>query len=141
MNLLILGRGKTGSQVADLARERRHHVQVLAGADNAKAGALSPDFLAPFDAVIDFTTPAAVVGNIEACIRAGKSIVIGTTGWYDQLPRLRELALAANVGLLYGPTFSIGVNLFSSSGQAPGAAVNFHYSGQIFERHHAQKKD
>ena len=141
MNLLILGRGKTGSLVADVARERRHHVQVLCGADNGDASALSSTFLAPFNAVIDFTTPAAVVGNAEACIRARKSIVIGTTGWHDQLPRLRELALAANTGLLYGSNFSIGVNLFFEVVQAAAAAVNFDYSGQIFERHHAQKKD
>ena len=141
MQLLILGRGKTGSQIADMARERRHHVEVLCGADNANACALTPAFLAPFNAVIDFTTPAAVVANAEACIRVRKSIVIGTTGWYDHLPRLRELALAANSGLLYGSNFSIGVNLFFEIVQAAAAAVNFDYSGQIFERHHAQKKD
>jgi len=141
MKLLILGRGKTGSLVADVARERRHHVQVLGGADNSNASALSPDFLAPFNAVIDFTTPAAVVANVEACMRAQKSIVIGTTGWYEQLPRLRDLALSANTGLLYASNFSIGVNLFFEIVQAAAAAVNFDYSGQIFERHHAQKKD
>ncbi len=141
MNLLILGRGKTGSLVADLARERRHHLQVLGGADNAAACSLTLEFLAPFNAVIDFTTPTAVVGNIEACIRARKSIVIGTTGWYDQLPRLRELVLAAKTGLLYGSNFSIGVNLFFEIVQSASAAMNFDYSGQIFERHHAQKKD
>lgn len=141
MNLLILGRGKTGSQIADMARERRHHVDVLCGADNANASALTPAFLAPFNSVIDFTTPAAVVANAEACIRAHKNIVIGTTGWYDHLPRLRELALAANTGLLYGSNFSIGVNLFFEIVQTAAAATNFDYSGQIFERHHAQKKD
>ncbi|MGC2247009.1 MAG: 4-hydroxy-tetrahydrodipicolinate reductase, partial [Terriglobales bacterium] len=117
------------------------HVQVLVGADNANACSLTSDFLAPFNAVIDFTTPAAAVGNIEACIRARKNIVIGTTGWYDQLPRLRELVLAANTGLLYGSNFSIGVNLFFEIVHAASAAMNFEYSGQIFERHHAQKKD
>ncbi|MGA9640523.1 MAG: dihydrodipicolinate reductase C-terminal domain-containing protein [Terriglobales bacterium] len=141
MQLLILGRGKTGSLVAEVARERRHHVQVLGGADNVNACALTPGFLAPFNAVIDFTTPAAVVGNAEACIRARKCIVIGTTGWYGELPRLSELALAANAGLLYGSNFSIGVNLFFEIVQASAAAMNFDYSGQIFERHHAQKKD
>jgi 4-hydroxy-tetrahydrodipicolinate reductase len=141
MQLLILGRGKTGSLVADLAHERRHHVQVLATPDNTDARALTRDFLAPFNAVIDFTTPAAVVANAEACIRARKCIVIGTTGWYDQLPRLRELALAANTGLLYGSNFSIGVNLFFEIAQTAAAAMNFDYSGQLFERHHAQKKD
>ena len=141
MNLLILGRGKTGSQVAELARERRHHVQVLSGADNANSCALSSSFLAPFNAVIDFTTPTAVVGNAEACIRAQKSLVIGTTGWYEHLPRLRELALAAKTGVLFGSNFSIGVNLFFEVVRAAAAAANFDYSGQIFERHHAEKKD
>lgn len=141
MQLLILGRGKTGSLVAEIARERRHHVQVLSGADNANARALTPDLLAPFNAVIDFTTPSAVVANAEACIRGRKSVVIGTTGWYDQLPRLRELALAANTGFLYGSNFSIGVNLFFEIVQTAGAACQFDYSGQIFERHHSQKKD
>jgi 4-hydroxy-tetrahydrodipicolinate reductase len=141
MNLLILGRGKTGSQVVELSRERRHHVQVLSGGDNADARSLTPAFLAPFNAVIDFTTPTAVVGNIEACIRGRKSVVVGTTGWYDHLPRLREEAIAANTGLLYGSNFSIGVNLFFEIVQSAAAAMNFDYSGQIFERHHAQKKD
>ncbi|MGA9352346.1 MAG: 4-hydroxy-tetrahydrodipicolinate reductase [Terriglobales bacterium] len=141
MKLLILGRGKTGSLVAEVAHERRHQVQVLCGADNPNASALTPEVLAPFNAVIDFTTPSAAVGNIEACLRARKSMVVGTTGWYEQLPRLRELALTANSGLLYGSNFSIGVNLFFEIVQAAAAAVNFDYSGQIFERHHAQKKD
>jgi 4-hydroxy-tetrahydrodipicolinate reductase len=141
MNLLVLGRGKTGSMVAEVARERRHHVQVMGAADNANAGALTPELLAPFNAVIDFTTPTAAAANIEACIRARKSVVVGTTGWHEHLPRLRELAVANNTGFLYGSNFSIGVNLFFEIVQRAGAALNFDYSGQIFERHHAEKKD
>ncbi|MGB9073194.1 MAG: 4-hydroxy-tetrahydrodipicolinate reductase [Terriglobales bacterium] len=141
MNLLILGRGKTGSLVAEVARERRHHVRALDENENANACALTPDFLAPTDVVIDFTTPSAVVANAEACIRAGKNMVVGTTGWYDHLPRLREMVLAAQTGFLFGPNFSIGVNLFFEVARAAGAALEHEYSGQIFERHHAQKKD
>ena len=141
MNLLILGRGKTGSLVAEVAQARRHHVRTLDADENADACALTPAFLAPIDAVIDFTTPAAVVANTEACIRAGKSMVVGTTGWYDQLPRLREMVLAAKTGFLYGPNFSIGVNLFFEIVASAAAASKFDYSGQIFERHHEQKKD
>jgi len=141
MNLLILGRGKTGSLVADIARDRRHHVQALSGAENAGARALTAEFLAPFNAIIDFTAPAAVIANAEACIRAGKSIVIGTTGWYDQIPRLREVVTAAKTGLLFGSNFSIGVNLFFETVEIAGAALKYEYSGQIFERHHTQKKD
>ncbi|MGD0416683.1 MAG: 4-hydroxy-tetrahydrodipicolinate reductase [Terriglobales bacterium] len=141
MNLLILGRGKTGSLVAEVARARRHHVRVLSAAENPRASALTPDALSAIDVVIDFTTPAAVVANAEACIRAKKNLVVGTTGWYDQLPRLREMVLSAKTGFLYGSNFSIGVNLFFEIVATAGAALKYDYSGQIFERHHAQKKD
>jgi 4-hydroxy-tetrahydrodipicolinate reductase len=141
MNLLILGRGKTGSLVAEVARSRRHHVRVLSAAENPGASALTPDALSAIDVVIDFTMPAAVVANIEACIRAKKNLVVGTTGWYEQLPRLREMVLSAKTGFLYGSNFSIGVNLFFEIVATAGAALKYDYSGQIFERHHAQKKD
>jgi 4-hydroxy-tetrahydrodipicolinate reductase len=141
MNLLILGRGKTGSLVAEVARSRRHHVRVLVAAENAGASALTPDSLASIDVVIDFTTPAAVVANVEACIRAKKNLVVGTTGWYDQVPRLREMVLSAKTGFLYGSNFSIGVNLFLEIAATAGSALKYDYSGQIFERHHAEKKD
>src|SRR5271166_979825 len=141
MNLLILGRGKTGSMVAEVARARRHHVRVLSAAENVNASALTPESLAAIDVAIDFTTPAAAVANAEACIRAKKHIVVGTTGWYEQAPRLREMVLAAKTGFLYGSNFSIGVNLFFEIAATAGAALKYDYSGQIFERHHAQKKD
>ncbi len=141
MNLLILGCGKTGSLVAEVARSRRHHVRTLDVDENANASALTPAFLAPFDVTIDFTTPSAVIANAEACIGAKKNLVIGTTGWYDQLPRLREMVLAARTGFLYGSNFSIGVNLFFEIAATAGAALKYDYSGQIFERHHVTKKD
>jgi 4-hydroxy-tetrahydrodipicolinate reductase len=141
MNLLILGRGKTGSLVAEVAQARRHHVRVLCASENTEASALTPSFLADVNAVIDFTTPAAVVANVEACIRAGKSIVVGTTGWHEHGPRLRQAVEAANTGLLHGSNFSIGMNLFFEIVQASARALEFEYSGQIFERHHVHKKD
>ncbi|MGA8068718.1 MAG: dihydrodipicolinate reductase C-terminal domain-containing protein [Terriglobales bacterium] len=141
MNLLILGCGKTGSVVAEVARQRRHHVRTLDVEENANACALTPGFLAPFDVAIDFTTPAAVIANAEACVGAKKNLVVGTTGWYEQLPRLREMVLSANTGFLYGSNFSIGVNLFFEIAATASAALKYDYSGQIFERHHAQKKD
>src|SRR5271166_1476584 len=141
MNFLILGCGKTGSLVAEVARARRHHVRVLSAADNAGASALTPGALAAIDVVIDFTTPAAAVANAEACIRAKKNLVVGTTGWYDQLPRLREMVLSASTGFLYGSNFSIGVNLFFVMVATAVTALKVDYSGEIFERHHVTKKD
>jgi len=141
MHLLILGCGKTGSLVADVAREWRHHVRVLRGSENTNASALTEECLSDVNVVIDFTTPASVVANAEACIRAGKNIVIGTTGWYDHAPRLKDMVLRARTGLLYGSNFSIGVNLFFEVVRAAAPALTFDYQGQIFERHHVQKKD
>jgi 4-hydroxy-tetrahydrodipicolinate reductase len=116
-------------------------VNVLGAGDNPKASALTAAKLAPVDMVIDFTTPSAVLENIEACIRAGKSIVVGTTGWYGELARIRQMVEKSGSGLLYAANFSIGVNLFFEIAQSAAVALQHQYFGQIFERHHAQKKD
>jgi 4-hydroxy-tetrahydrodipicolinate reductase len=141
MNILVLGRGKTGSLVAEAARLRGHEVSVLGAGDNANASGLTASRLAPVDAVIDFTTPGAVLQHIEACIRAGKSIVVGTTGWYGEIPRIRQLVEKSDGGLLYAANFSIGVNLFFEIARSAAIALEHEYFGQIFERHHSHKKD
>jgi 4-hydroxy-tetrahydrodipicolinate reductase len=143
MNILILGRGKTGSIVAEVARQRGHQVNVLGASDNPKASALTAAKLAAVDMIIDFTTPPAVLENIEACLRAGKSMVVGTTGWYGDLPRIREIVEKSGCGsgFLYAANFSVGVNLFLDVARSAAAALQRQYFGQIFERHHAQKKD
>lgn len=141
MNVLVLGRGKTGSLVAAVARQRGHQVQVLCSADNPHASALTSSQLAAIDMAIDFTSPHAVLENIEACIRAGTRLVVGTTGWYSELPRIRKLVEQRRTGFLYAANFSVGVNLFFDAARTAAAALRHQYSGQIFERHHAQKKD
>jgi 4-hydroxy-tetrahydrodipicolinate reductase len=141
MNLLILGRGKTGSLIAEVARERQHRITVAGAADNAACAALTRERLQDVDAVIDFTAPHCVLANIEACLRAGKNMVVGTTGWHSELPRVREQVERHSTGFLYGSNFSIGINLFYDAARAAAAALQHGYSGQIFERHHAHKKD
>jgi len=141
MNFLILGRGKTGSFVAEVACERKHTVHAFGAADNAGGKGLSPDKLRDIDVVIDFTTPQSVVANIEACVSTGKNVVVGTTGWYDDLDRVRKLVEQKQTGLIYGANFSIGVNLFFEVARTAAAALRHGYSGQIFERHHVHKKD
>lgn len=141
MNILVLGRGKTGSLVAEVARERGHHVRAIGAAENACGAALSADNLASIDVAIDFTNPAAVIPDIEACLRAGKGIVVGTTGWYGELPRIQELVRQCGGGLVYAPNFSVGINLFFDVARSAAAALKHEYFGQVFERHHAQKKD
>ena len=92
--------------------------------------------------IIDFTTPHAVLQNIEACIQTGKSIVVGTTGWYGEAAaNPANGGKPSGSGLLYAANFSIGVNLFFDVARSAAAALQHEYFGQIFERHHAQKKD
>ena len=141
MNVLVLGKGKTGSLVAEVARERGHQVRVLGAAENANAQALTKDGVRGVDVVIDFTTPQAVVANIEACAQAGASMVVGTTGWHAELPRVKELVEKSGIGFLYAPNFSVGVNVLFEIARAAGVALRHGYAGHIVERHHEQKKD
>ncbi len=141
MIILLLGCGKTGSIVAEVARERGHQVRVLRSADNVNASALTAEFLNDADVAMDFTTSQAVMLNIEACVRMRKPMVVGTTGWYSELPRVRALVESAGTGFVYASNFSVGVNLFLEIARTSAAALKHGYFGQIFERHHAHKKD
>ncbi len=141
MNLLVLGRGKTGSLVAEIAAERKHHMRVVTAEENASGAALTPETLAKFDCVIDFTAPHCVLSHIETCVQAGNDMVVGTTGWYKDLDRVRTLVEQHKTGFVYSPNFSIGVNLFFDIARTAAAALQHDYTGQIFERHHVHKKD
>jgi 4-hydroxy-tetrahydrodipicolinate reductase len=141
MNLLILGRGKTGTLVAEVSRERKHRIQIAGAKENEACAALTPEKLRDVDVVIDFTTPECVIANIEAAVKSGKNLVVGTTGWYQELDQIRELVKLHHTGFVYAANFSIGVNLFFEIARTAAAALQHQYTGQIFERHHAQKKD
>ncbi len=141
MNLLLLGRGKTGSLVAEVAAERRHHTRIAGAKDNADGTELRPEKLQDIDTVIDFTAPHCVMANIEACVIAGKNMVVGTTGWYNEIHRVKELVNRHGTGFIYAPNFSVGVNLFLEIARTAAAALRHDYTGQIFERHHVHKKD
>jgi 4-hydroxy-tetrahydrodipicolinate reductase len=141
MKLLVLGKGKTGALVTEIAQERGHQVRALAGAENAGGMALTREALDSVDVVIDFTTPHAVLENIARCVRARTSMVVGTTGWYEQIPQVRQLVEDSGTGFVFGANFSVGVNIFFEVARAVAPALNLGYTGQIVERHHAQKKD
>src|SRR5207237_8194098 len=140
-NILVLGRGKTCSFVIGAARERGHEVSVLTGKENPSASALTPERLSKINVVLDFTTPEAVLDNIFACIRSRTNIVVGTTGWYKELDKVRQEVESSGAGLLYSPNFFIGVNILFEAASSAAAALNTGYFGHIFVRHHAQKKD
>jgi 4-hydroxy-tetrahydrodipicolinate reductase len=141
VKILVLGRGKTGALVAEIAKERQHEVRSLASQDNQDGRALTPATLKEIDAVIDFTTPHAVIANIIRCVEAGIPLVVGTTGWYQHIEKVRELVSERNGALLYGSNFSIGMNFFFKAVQAVAPILKHNYRGSIVERHHIHKKD
>jgi 4-hydroxy-tetrahydrodipicolinate reductase len=141
LHLIVLGQGKTGSLVSEVARERGHHARTITTAQNRDAAWLTPENLRDIDVLIDFTTPHAVLANIEAVVRCGKAMVVGTTGWYGELDRVRKLVEAAVTGFVYGANFSYGVNLFFQILETATSALAHGYSGAITERHHIHKKD
>ena len=79
MKILVLGAGKTGSLVAEVARERGHAVRALTAVDNEKGCALTEEFLAGYDVAIDFTTPDAVMHNIAACVKQRTTFAISAS--------------------------------------------------------------
>ena len=141
MKLLLLGRGKTGSLVEEVARERGHNVEVLTSQQNRHGAALTADRLRGVDAAIDFTNPDAVLDNIAACIRNRTPIVVGTTGWYGKLEEIEAQVRNAAAALLFGSNFSVGVNIFFEIIASAAQGVRQGYAAQIVERHHVHKKD
>ncbi len=141
MNLILAGGGKTGSLVVEVAHQLGHEIRVVDLPENEHAAALTAAALRGVDAVIDFTAPDAVLENIEASVRAGANLVVGTTGWHQHLPHVRQLVEDAGTGFLYASNFSIGVNLFFDVVRAAAPALHQGYSGSIMERHHVHKKD
>jgi 4-hydroxy-tetrahydrodipicolinate reductase len=142
MRILVLGHGKTGKLVAEVAHERGHGVHVLDAKENPGAAALTPPFVAGFDVVIDFTTPEACVQNMRACLATGARMVIGTTGWYDRLSDMRSLAERREAGLLYGTNFSIGVQVMLRLARQMGESLKgAGYQFRIEETHHVSKLD
>jgi 4-hydroxy-tetrahydrodipicolinate reductase len=141
LKILVLGRGKTGALVAEVAKERGHEVRSLASQDNQDGRGLTLDVLQQTDAVADFTTPHSVIANVIRCAEARVPMVVGTTGWYQHLDKVRELVKERNAALLYGSNFSVGMNFFFKAIQAIAPILKNNYRGNIVERHHAHKKD
>src|ERR1041385_4252019 len=141
MQVLLLGAGKTGSLVGEIARARGHTVELIRSADNKGGAALTSEKLRTIDVVVDFTTPQCVLDNIHAVLAAGKSMVGGTTGWYSEIDNIRQQVSRRETGFLFGSNFSIGVNLFFELVRAAKPALRHDYRPHIYERHHAHKKD
>ena len=141
MKFVLLGAGKTGAVVAEIAASLGHSCEIIEVAENRNGSALTRQRLAGIDAVIDFTTPDAVMTNIEATLRAGTNMVVGTTGWYAELHHVRNQVERSGTGFIWASNFSMGVNLFFAMVREAAKAVKYGYEPSIVETHHVHKLD
>ncbi len=135
-NLALAGYGKMGRMVDQLAPE--YGFRVTARLDIGREESLDGA-----DVAIEFTAPAAVLGNIEKLAKRGIPAVIGTTGWLDNLEQAKQIVAAHDAALVWSPNFSIGVNVFQRV--VAEAARLFEsqqeYGAWVWEIHHGAKKD
>ena len=142
--LAVIGDGKMGRTLVQLAPERGFMMCAVIGARHNPGGrGITAAALNGAQVAVEFTEPEAAPANVEAALRAGVPVVSGTTGWYSELPRLRELATELNGALFTAPNFSIGVAVFARVAERAAAllAPLSAFDAQIVETHHRAKKD
>lgn len=141
MKIALLGYGKMGKIIEKIALSRKH--EIVLTIDHENQHELTAENLQKADAVIEFTMPASVLGNIEHCFNAGVPVVVGTTGWYDKLDEIKRLCEDSNNALMYATNFSVGVNIFFHINRMLARVMNNYpyYDVQVEEIHHTQKLD
>lgn len=146
MRIALLGVGAMGRLVADRATAAGDAVvlRVGRGAHPAEPDVLARQLIdSAADAVIDFSSPEAVVAHVQAAGAARMPIVVGTTGWHDRIDLVRRAVADGGGTMIFGANFSIGVNVFYRLVAAAGSALSAAggYDPFIEEQHHARKKD
>ncbi len=137
MKLAIVGYGKMGKLIEQLAPE--YGFTIHARLDDG----YKPDLLKGSEVAIEFTTPHAALGNIEALAELGIPTVVGTTGWLEHMDRVRAAVDKGGAGLVWAANFSIGVNVFLRAvHEAARLLANEPaYGAWAWEIHHSTKKD
>lgn len=151
VNITLLGYGKMGKAIENIAKKRKHNIVSIID-HNVEEGnrentayfkEISENALKNTDVVIDFTKPSEVIKNTEIISKFKKNIVIGTTGWYDHLHEVEKIVKENNNGLIWSGNFSIGVNAFfriiKESSKIFNKIPNYDVMGLEF--HHKNKAD
>jgi len=139
LRLAIIGDGKMGHAVSRVATDQGVDVVAMLGVGQA----VTRDALAGAAVAIEFTEPGAAAANVRACLAAGCPVVVGTTGWYDQLDPVSHEVLGAHGAMLWSANFSLGVHLFGHLVEYAGElfARVPSFDAHLVETHHAAKKD
>jgi 4-hydroxy-tetrahydrodipicolinate reductase len=144
MKIALIGFGAMGRLIKNLAENKNHEItRVFDENDAGLSAAELAEKLKGVDAAIDFSAPAAVRRNVEACLAAGVPLVEGTTGWHEEREAIKNLVTETEGSFVVGANFSVGVNLFYRIADfAAGLFSKFDdYETFIEERHHSRKKD
>jgi 4-hydroxy-tetrahydrodipicolinate reductase len=141
MKIALLGYGKMGKIIEKIATDRKHEIVLKIDFDNQHE--LTTENLQKADVAIEFSTPATVLSNIGHCFKAGVPVIVGTTGWYDQLGVVKQQCAEHNAAFLYATNFSVGVNIFFHINKILAKLMNNYpyYEVQVEEIHHVQKLD
>jgi len=141
MKIALSGYGKMGKEIEKIALERGHEIIVTFNDPSDWNEKL--DELANADVAIEFSMPHSVVSNIFKCFDANVPVVVGTTGWFEQLDHVKDVCKEHNQSLLYASNFSIGVNLFFELNKTLAKLMNEHesYAVSLEETHHTAKVD
>ena len=141
MKIALIGYGKMGKLLERFAQERGHEICITIDADNASD--IRSERFKEADVAIEFSVPHAALEHIYDAFEADVPIVVGTTGWYDELAAVEQKCRAGNNTLLYASNFSVGVNVFFYLNKVLARLMNSYpqYDVQVEEIHHTQKLD
>ncbi len=142
MKIALIGYGNMGQELEDLIKEQKHNAIVSISYQN-KNDVLDIKGIKKADVAIDFTSAELVLETIEKVSSVGVPFVVGTTGWYDQLPIVEKIVKEKNTGLVYGKNFSLGANIFFQVVGFASKLLSSYGSYDVagFEMHHKGKKD
>ncbi|HSG68194.1 MAG TPA: dihydrodipicolinate reductase C-terminal domain-containing protein [Bacteroidales bacterium] len=141
MKIAIIGYGRMGKEIEEMARQRGH--EIVAITDNETDWKVRIDDLKSAEVAIEFSMPETAPANIIRCFELGIPVVSGTTGWSDELDRIRETCINGGHSFFYASNFSPGMNImFALNKKLAGLiARQDGYQILIEEIHHAGKKD
>jgi 4-hydroxy-tetrahydrodipicolinate reductase len=143
-NLAIVGYGKMGKLIEQLAPDAGFCVGLKLDVDtNVNQQGITPENFRGMDVAIEFSTPHTVVANLERLCAIGVPTIVGTTGWYGELERVRGFVERCGVGVVYSPNYSIGVNVFRRAVAETARLLSNQpeYGAWAWEVHHTAKKD
>jgi 4-hydroxy-tetrahydrodipicolinate reductase len=141
MNVALIGYGKMGKAIEEIALQRNHTVVLKIDENNTTD--FTRENLSKADVAIEFTGPHSAFENIKGAIDWGVPIVCGSTGWTEKLNEIIDYCKGKNGSFIYSSNFSIGVNIFFELNKKLAALMSSHpdYAVSIEETHHTQKKD